>query len=216
VDLRFFASNLFPGKFLDEKLMHWKRLLVHPFGEDCRTVARALLARLGDAEWVDVAALVDEYLDGPFRTEGFGPRAWTDQDDARVDADEKKRKAALLGGDDPDRKAPVAPPAAARSAPAKPLRSTIVARRTVEATDAGLSAALEALSADLEAAGETRDWRVDVEALRLEARRQQRRVDRMRGRVQALQASSGGDDAVARACARMLAVLLEPDGRGPP
>ncbi|MGE0712903.1 MAG: hypothetical protein AB7N76_11465 [Planctomycetota bacterium] len=86
VDLKNLVSNLFPGEHLNERLMHWKRLFVHPFAADCRAVVQALTARLPETEWVDPAPVLAEYLAGDFAREGFGPRAWTDADDAAAEA----------------------------------------------------------------------------------------------------------------------------------
>lgn len=88
VDLRFFVSNHFPGAHLNEMMMNWKRLIVHPFAEDCRTISDGLQERLGDDDWVRFEALVADYLDGPFAEVGFGPRAWNDDDDDAAEGDE--------------------------------------------------------------------------------------------------------------------------------
>ncbi len=97
VDLRYFSTNHFPGGFLDEKLMNYKRLVVHPFAADCRTLARLATARLED-EWVDVGALTDEVLDSDeFAAQALGPRAWTDEGDQKVEAAEKAAKRGFGG-----------------------------------------------------------------------------------------------------------------------
>jgi hypothetical protein len=87
VDLRFVTTNVFPGSHLNETLMNWKRLVVHPFVADLRTLSRDVRARLGDGEWVDLLAILADYLDGDFEQVAFGPRAWTDADDERAEAE---------------------------------------------------------------------------------------------------------------------------------
>lgn len=181
LDLRHLVTNVFPGSFLDEKLMHWKRLIVHPFGADCRTLARGLTDRLPEGDWVDLAALLDDYLDGPFVTEGFGPRAWGDEDDRAVEAAEAARKARPLD------RAPERPAAQAeRPAP---------------------QAALDALEAALRQ-GAPEDLRgdllLDVAALRLELERGRREAARMAARLDDVAARA---PAAREACARVRAAL---------
>ncbi len=188
LDLRHFVTNLFPGSYLDEKLMHWKRLIVHPFGADCRTLSRGLIARLPQGDWVDMAALVDEYLDGPFQQEGFGPRAWTDEDDRRVEAEEKARK---------EGRTP--PPPAARPAAAP--------------RDATPAAALDALEAALRAGALADDARhdllLDVAALRVELERPRRARERLLARLDDVAARAATVGAAVDACARARAALGE-------
>ncbi|RMG10512.1 MAG: hypothetical protein D6731_17285 [Planctomycetota bacterium] len=86
LDLRYYVSNLYPGDHLNERLMHWKREVVHPLAADLRTLVALLLPRLEGVEWVDLAGLYAEVLDGPFRALAFGPRAWTDADDEALPA----------------------------------------------------------------------------------------------------------------------------------
>ncbi len=81
IDLRYFVANHFKGSHLNEMLMNWKRLIIHPFADDCRTLADDLLKQLGDDEWIRFHEVVAAYLDGPFGKCGFGPRSWTDDDD---------------------------------------------------------------------------------------------------------------------------------------
>lgn len=144
VDVRHFVTNHYPGAHLNEMMMHWKRLIVHPFAADCHTVADAVMARFGSAEWVDVVGIVDEYLSGDFQQEGFGPRAWTDADDERVEAAEAAAKGKP------------APPAPAPAAPA--------------VGDDPLSVALDALEVEVEGL-RSKDLLLDMKALRLELRR---------------------------------------------
>lgn len=182
LDLRHFVSNLFPGSYLDEKLMHWKRLIVHPFGADCRTLSRGLIARLPAGDWVDMSALVDEYLDGPFREEGFGPRAWNDDDDRRVEAEEEARKQGRA-----------LPPPPAPSAPAR-------------GDDA--HAALDALEAALRSASlsdaDRGDLLLDVAALRVELERPRRALERIGARLDDVAARAAE---TAQACDRVRAAL---------
>jgi len=96
LDLRYFAANLYPGEHLNEKLMHWKRAIVHPLLRDLRRLARLLLERLPPGERFDMEELGSTALDdfGPL---AFGPRAWTEADDepddepAKPDLDEALR-----------------------------------------------------------------------------------------------------------------------------
>ena len=81
IDLNYFVTNHFRGSHLNEMLMHWKRLVVHPFAADCRVLVAGLLEQLGDDEWIGFHQVVVDYLDGPFAARGFGPRSWTDADD---------------------------------------------------------------------------------------------------------------------------------------
>jgi hypothetical protein len=205
IDLRYFVTNLFPGSYLDEKLMHWKRLIVHPFAADCRTAAKGVAARLGDDEWVDLSAIIDEYLDGPFQTEGFGPRAWGDEDDRRVEAEEAARKqggpaAASAPGPGPDLAgaAHVAHVASAGAAPAQARGAALAA----------LEAAVRA-AADL-APAEREDLLLDVAALGVELERRERAVERLRARLDDLAARP----ALAEAARRARAALERPAGEG--
>lgn len=159
LDLQYFVTNHFPGTYLNAMLMHWKRLIVHPFAADCRTVARLGIERLGAEEWVDVPAFLEEVLTGPFPAEAFGPRAWTDEDDEREEPE-------------PRRAAPAAaarPPAAAPPAPIE------------QALDA-LAAAVSSLKEE----GSRGDLALDVEALRLEATRPTPRGERFAARLAAM------------------------------
>lgn len=164
VDLRFFISNYFPGAHLNEKLMHWKRLIVHPFAEDCRTLSRGMVQAMGSAEWVELAPLLEGYFDGPFQERGFGPRAWTD-------ADDDERTEAELGTS-----------AAAVDAASQPP----------ERVESPLEAALAKLRMAIEEASLTGDDRddllLDVQALNLETRRQTFRAPRFRARLDAMAA----------------------------
>jgi hypothetical protein len=80
VDLRYFVTCFYPGSHLNEKLMHWKRAIVHPFAEDMRRLGRVLLERLPREERIDLEGLVAGAL-ADFGPHAFGPRAWTDADD---------------------------------------------------------------------------------------------------------------------------------------
>jgi hypothetical protein len=191
LDLRHFVSNVFPGSYLDEKLMRWKRLIVHPFGSDCRTLADGVIARLPEGDWVDMEALVGEYLDGPFESEGFGQRAWDDADDRRVEDEEKQRKEGRV-------------PAAA------PPRETSVAatQKTTRAhADDAADAALDALDAAVRQAtlddAARGDLLLDVAALRVELTRGRREVARFEARLADVAARGG----LAAACDRVRAAL---------
>lgn len=208
LDLRHFVTNLFPGSYLDEKLMRWKRLIVHPFGADCRTLAAGLIARLPEGDWVDMAALIDGYLDGPFQQEGFGPRAWTDEDDRRVEAEEKARK---------DGRAPPPRPASGRAAPSS--RATGPGATGPGATgsgaqtagDASSRAALDdlagALRADALTDVEREDLLLDVAALRVELERPRRARARIQARLDEMASRVAGAAGAAAACARARAAL---------
>src|SRR5581483_8461132 len=50
LDLRYFAASFYPGEHLNERLMHWKRSIVHPLAEDLRRLAALLLERLPQDE----------------------------------------------------------------------------------------------------------------------------------------------------------------------
>lgn len=93
-DLQHFVSNLFPGGYLNERLMNWKRLIVHPFAADCRTLVAELPGLLPQTEWVQLDEHIDAYLSGPFESSGFGPRAWTDADDEGAEASQAQAEAA--------------------------------------------------------------------------------------------------------------------------
>lgn len=140
VDLKYFVANNFPGSHLNETLMHYKRLIVHPFAADCRLFAELGHARLGDEEWVLLRPFIADILEGELRARAFGPRAWTDADDEAAEA------------------AAAAPPPARPAAPpraADPLAEALAALEAeVAATgDPDLALDLEALR--LEAARPT-------------------------------------------------------------
>ncbi len=80
IDLRYFVASLYPGEHLNEKLMHWKRAIVHPLLEDLRRLAKVLLDRLPQGERFDMEELAGDVLDG-FGPGAFGSRAWTEADD---------------------------------------------------------------------------------------------------------------------------------------
>ncbi|MEZ0228676.1 MAG: hypothetical protein ACAI25_08635 [Planctomycetota bacterium] len=80
IDLRHFTANYYPGEHLNERLMHWKRAIVHPLAEDLRRLAKVLLDKLPDGDRFDMEELSGEVLDA-FGPSAFGPRAWTDADD---------------------------------------------------------------------------------------------------------------------------------------
>lgn len=169
IDLRYIASSFYPGAHLNEKLMYWKREVVHPFGEDCRRFAERAIAALPAADqqgYVDALALFSTQLD-LYAPEAFGSRAWGDKDDEKAEAQEKAKKAPIA--DAPAAPAPPASPAA--SAPAAP---------------ADLGSALDALErAVLEAHGldDRDDLTADVRALRLEAARSKPRAERALARL---------------------------------
>ncbi len=205
VDLRYFATNHFPGGFLDEKLMHYKRLVVHPFAADCRTLARLVTERL-EGEWVDVGALTDDVLGSDaFAAAAFGPRSWTDEDDKRVEAAEKAAKRGLGGA------APAPAAVAVRTTPVAPA-PVVSAPVTVTPPEASSEThdALEALEAAAAGAGGegAADLRLDLLALRVELGRGTRRPERLAARLDALAAHP----AIARAplaCQRSIAEAVE-------
>jgi hypothetical protein len=80
IDLRYFVANFYQGEHLNERLMHWKRAIVHPLLEDLRRFARLLLDRLPEGERFDMEELAAEVLDG-FGPMAFGSRVWTEADD---------------------------------------------------------------------------------------------------------------------------------------
>lgn len=92
VDLRHFVSNHFPGEHLNARLMEWKRLFVHPFAADLRLLVERIDAHLPDEEWVDLDAALAETLGSDIAQDGFGPRHWTDADDAAWEANEAAKK----------------------------------------------------------------------------------------------------------------------------
>jgi hypothetical protein len=88
IDLRYFAASFYPGEHLNERLMHWKRSIVHPLAEDLRRLSKALLERLPADDRFDMEALASDVLDD-FAKAAFGPRSWTDEDDAPAEAEKK-------------------------------------------------------------------------------------------------------------------------------
>jgi hypothetical protein len=164
LDLRYLASSFYPGAHLNEKLMHWKREVIHPFGEDCRRFADRAIAALPAADnngYIDALALFQEQL-GLFGPEAFGPRAWGDKDDEEAEA--RAKKPAIDAG------APKPAPAPAAAA---------------EPTDLG--SALDALERAVLGAelddGARADLGADVRALRLEASRARPRPERALARL---------------------------------
>jgi len=155
-DLQNFVSNLFPGSYLNERLMNWKRLIVHPFAADCRRLVSDLPGLLPQTEWVQLDEHLDAYFSGPFEEVGFGPRAWTDADDEGAEDSLAQAEAATE----------VAPAAEAGE---------------VE----GALAALEA-RVDEVAPSERDDVRLDVAALRIERGRPTFQRARFLARLQSL------------------------------
>ncbi len=80
IDLRHLTASYYPGEHLNERLMHWKRSIVHPLAEDLRRLAKVLLEKLPDGDRFDMEELSGDVLDA-FGPSAFGPRAWTDADD---------------------------------------------------------------------------------------------------------------------------------------
>lgn len=158
-DLQHFVSNNFPGSYLNERLMNWKRLIVHPFAADCRTLVADLPRLLPETEWVQLDEHLEAYLAGPFEQAGFGPRAWTDADDEGAEASLAQAEAATS----PQQQAP-APDA-------------------VEAALDALAARVEALAPDEQA-----DVLLDLAALRIERRRPTFQRARFLARLQSLSA----------------------------
>ncbi len=225
VDLRYFVSNLFPGAFLDEKLMGFKRLIVHPFAEDCRRLSAALLRDLGEAEWVDVEAAIEAYLDDGLRREGFGPGAWSDADDARVEAEEKAAKAARVGleGRAAAASPPTAPPArpeAPAAAPPAPVSQVSPVPAAPPGGDAAPADRLAALRSALAArsdldAGVRHDLGLDLDALALELARPRPQAARIAARLADLAAAAPALAAGCEELARPLRAAPEaPAGEG--
>lgn len=166
VDLRQFVASTCPGAHLNEKLMAWKRLVVHPLAHDLRALCELLGLRLV-GEWADVEALTREALAGPFAARAFGPRAWDDEDDRRAEAEEEQARA---------RPAPLAPaPTVGEPAPGP-------ARVTWEQLVVALEAAIGTVAAPLV----REDLLRDAQALRLEGWRSTRRPARILARVEAM------------------------------
>lgn len=92
VDLRHFVSNHFPGEHLNARLMEWKRLFVHPFAADLRLLVERIERHLPQDEWVDLDAALAETLGTDIAQDGFGPRLWTDADDAAWEAAEAAKR----------------------------------------------------------------------------------------------------------------------------
>lgn len=196
IDLRYFVTTHYPGSFLDEKLMHWKRLVVHPFGADCRALADLVIGGLAPgAEWVDLAATFDEVLDSDrWKALAFGPRAWSDEDDRKAEEEEKRARLRVGGRDDAPAPAAPAPAAPAPAAPA-PAAPAAAAPSSAERVEAALDALLAAIESSQ---GErAHDLRLDVAALRLEARRPTPRPERAAARLEAIARAA---PALAEAC----------------
>lgn len=85
IDLRYFSASFYPGEHLNERLMHWKRAIVHPLAEDLRRLSKALLARLPADERFDMEELSSDVLD-EFGPAAFGSRSWTEADEAADNA----------------------------------------------------------------------------------------------------------------------------------
>lgn len=163
VDLRHFVSNHFPGEHLNARLMGWKSLIVHPFAADLRLLAERLPRHLPAGDWVDLDPALAACLSEDVAREGFGPRAWTEADDAAYEA---------------------ARGAAQASAPAP---------GGVEALDAreGLRALREALEASGLGEALRHDLTLDLDALELELERPIFARERCLARLEAVAASPG-------------------------
>jgi hypothetical protein len=179
LDLRFFVANHFSGSHLNEMLMNWKRLIVHPFAADCRRFADAAVAALPESEWVDFEPHIHTVLDGAFRKTAFGPRAWTDADEKAEEAAEAKSNPA---------------PAAANPSTTPTLASALDSLEAAVRSYLLRAAARKGVGDDLLR---------DVQALRLET---QRRVP-MRPRTLARLAAIASHPQLTKAC-KDLEVLL--------
>jgi hypothetical protein len=217
VDLRFVVSNLFPGSYLNEKLMHFKRLVVHPLGADMRTLSDGLLARLGDEEWVDVAGTLDAFLQGDFRQHAFGPRAWTDEDDDNEGGETVRLLPEELGQRRLQRAATATPALAGGDAvdrSADTVRVTTRAKAKARAEAAGSASntptgtsvhdALTALQQAVEALEDPGDLSFDVAALRVEVHRRRFRNARFLARLDDL---SRAEEGLAELCAEVRRTL---------
>lgn len=196
-DLRYFVSCLFPGSHLNEKLMHWKRLVVHPLAADVRRLGELVLERLPATEWVETDDVVPAALEALAR-EAFGPRSWTDADDeATTRAEEAARaraqRSALGTSGEP---APAAHSTAISHPPEKGDSPTAAAPDLEEAL-AALGRAV-ASSGQLDA-DERHDLALEVRILALEAKKSSPEArDRLRSRLDAIGARPEWGAPVAR------------------
>lgn len=140
------------------QMVAWHRLVVRPLLHDLRLIGRLVRARL-EGESAAVQALTGEVLAGPFAAEGFGPRAWDDQD--------QQRKVAA---------------SAARVSAAPEVADGGRRRATWEQLVTALEAAIAGVAAPLVRA----DLLRDAQALRLEGWRVTQRPARILARVRAL------------------------------
>lgn len=225
VDLRFVTANVFPGSHLNETLMHWKRLIVHPFVADLRTLSADVRDRLGDGEWVDLLEILGDYLDSEaFAARAFGPRAWTDADDERSQGDDDGPSDPISAAETESedeitetREFKLPPPGSfdGPPPPASPLASGSVARSAeresaprepvAPSTPASRQPVLDALDV-LERAAEALadpDVELDVLALRLELAR----TPRVAGQVARRLARLGERDGLGEACAALGALV---------
>jgi hypothetical protein len=174
VDLRHFVSNHFPGEHLNARLMEWKRLFVHPFAADLRLLVERIERHLPQDEWVDLDAALAETLNTDIAQDGFGPRIWTDADDAAWEAAEAAKKA---GQSAP---APVAPPASSADS------SGAAAAEAVLQLGGALQALRQELSAEGYDAEAHHDLTLDLDALELELERPTFHSVRFAARLDAL------------------------------
>lgn len=168
VDLRHFVSNHFPGEHLNARLMEWKRLIVHPFAADLRLLAERLPRHLQGGEWVDLDPALAACLSDDLAREGFGPRAWTDADDAAFEAAQAAPQGAALRAPAP---APGPLDPNARLQGLQALRQALVGAR-------GLADALR------------HDLALDLDALELELARPTFARERCLARLESLAAQS--------------------------
>jgi hypothetical protein len=84
IDVLYIAANFYPGEHLNERLMNWKRVFIHPFARDLRTIARRARERLPEDDRLDAEALFDSVIDD-LAPELFGSRPWGDSDEVTLE-----------------------------------------------------------------------------------------------------------------------------------
>jgi hypothetical protein len=190
-DLRNFVTSLYPGSHLNEKLMHWKRAIVHPFAADFRNLGVLLLERLPKDEWFELEGPIQQALDA-LAPVAFGPRAWTDADDEAASRAEETAKAqakrSALGGK-------------SESSPDGPAPAT--------AAPETFASALEALGRAVESSSglapdDRHDLALEVKILALEVQRRAPGAGaRLRSRLDAVASFPGLAETVARVRGRL-------------
>lgn len=189
VDLRQFVATTCPGAHLNEKLMHWKRLVVHPLAHDLRALCDLVREEL-QGEWADIEAVTGAVLRGSFAARAFGSRPWNDEDDARATAAEQAAR--------PRREPPASPAAPAPPPPGSAPSPALPASEAWSLALARLEAAIATVPAPL---GD--DLQRDAQALRLEGWRPTRQPARIEARLRSL----ARHPELAVACAELLRAL---------